>query len=181
MFKIQHAVCALVLAVSAGANAAYDGTVTFDGLLIAETCTVNTDSTNILVKLPTIAVQKLAAAGDEAGSTSFNINVSACPAGLTQVGAHFEAIANEGTSTTNNLTNSSPVAGRATNVEVRLYNINGANAAAKHLKVGTTGAFFPINTAARTATMTYAGGYYATGASTVGPVRAQVQYVLAYP
>ncbi|NDJ56613.1 type 1 fimbrial protein [Enterobacteriaceae bacterium 4M9] len=176
MSKMKFAVCALALGVSAAANAAVDGTVTFNGKLVAETCTVANDSKAITVQLPTVAVQTLTGPGEEVGSTRFEINVTDCPAGVTHVAAHFEAINSSGADpVTGNLVNSSTEATPAEQVQVRLYNITDNT----QIKVGETGEKFEVNNQA--ATLSYAGGYYATGQTTAGPVTAKVQYVLAYP
>lgn len=173
--KIKFGICALALTVSAAASAGTDGTVTFNGKLIAETCQIKSGSEDITVTLPTVAIQRLAAAGEEVGSTTFNIEVEQCPEGLDKVAAHFEAISNTGFNpATGNLRNVAPTSA-ATNVEVRLYNSDDNSQVA----VGETGNAFDIVDAG--AKLVYAGGYYATGATTAGDVTAQVQYVLAYP
>lgn len=179
MNKIKCAICTLALVVSAGAQASTDGKVTFSGALLAETCSVVESSKDITVPLPKIAIQRLVKDGDQAGSTTFNIQVENCPEGFTKVAAHFEAIVNEGFDpATGNLINSAPAEPiPAKNVQVRLYNTDDS----KPIAMGQTGHFFPIDATTHKSTMTYAGGYYATGATEAGPVRAQVQYVLAYP
>ncbi|WP_444823369.1 fimbrial protein [Yersinia pseudotuberculosis] len=180
MRKLNLAVCAVALSViSATSYAATGGTVTFNGKLIAETCQVDTDSENITVTLPTLAIQSLAAAGDQDGSKDFEIKVLDCPATLTQVGAHFNAIDSSGVNpATGNLVNKAPT-DAAGNVEVRLYNVDDST----QISVGDTGNMVDIvrvGTAPGTATMMYAGGYYATDATTAGDVLAKVEYVLAY-
>jgi major type 1 subunit fimbrin (pilin) len=180
MRKINLAFCGIALGlVSAAATAAVDGTVTFNGKLINETCRVDSGSENIVVTLPTVSTTKLNAAGQQTGSTAFYINVTDCPAEVTKVAAHFEAINSTGyNSETGNLVNSAPDAA-ASNVEVRLYNVDDGST----IRVGETGKPFDVNFAGGvpgSATLSYAGGYYATQATTAGNVMAQVQYVLAY-
>ncbi|CNH99357.1 fimbrial protein [Yersinia pekkanenii] len=183
MRKVNLAVCALALSVaSATAFAGTDGTVTFNGKLINETCEVAAGSENIVVTLPTLSTQNLSAAGEEAGSTSFVIDVVNCPTEITSVAAHFEAINSTGANpVTGNLTNNAESATAAGKVEVRLYNISDAS----QILVGDTGSKFDVIPGADvdapgTVRMSYAGGYYATAATTAGDVTAQVQYVLAY-
>ncbi|ANS44534.1 fimbrial protein [Serratia inhibens] len=175
MRKIKFGICAIVITVCAAANADTDGKVTFNGELVAETCSIKAGSEDITVTLPKVAIQRLAAGGQEAGSKTFNIEVEECPEGVTKVAAHFEAIANTGFDpATGNLTNTvedSP----ATNVQVRLYNSDDNS----QIPVGSTG--HPFNIVNNAATMVYSGGYYSTAATTAGKVTAQVQYVLAYP
>ncbi|AJJ10667.1 putative fimbrial protein [Yersinia rohdei] len=181
MRKVNLAVCALALAISSTATfAATNGTVSFEGKLINETCQIQTGDEDILVILPTLSTASLDGAGKEAGSTNFTISVVDCPAAVTGVAAHFEAINSDGVNpTTGNLTNSATTdaAGQA---EVRLYNLGDSS----QIRVGNTGAMFNVTPGADdapgTATMSYAGGYYATAATTAGIVNAKVQYVLAY-
>ena len=179
--------CAMALAaVSTTGFAATKGTVTFNGELIADTCTIKSGTENRNVTLPKLSVQPLNADGVEAGSVGFDIEVENCPSKITQVGAHFEAIGSSGVnSVTNNLTNVYVPTGandsKANNVEIRLYNAD----AQKQLKLGDTGKMFdiirPNPTANGTATLRYYGGYYATGQTTVGKVLARANYTLAYP
>jgi major type 1 subunit fimbrin (pilin) len=176
MRKIQYTLCALALAVSAGANAAYDGKVTFDGELIDDTCTIATDSVDIKVPLPKMQTSLLAAAGDSAGATTFKINVENCPTAITKVAAHFDANANSGWDpATGNLTNAAAT-DPAKLVQVRLYNTDDNS----QIAIGQAGHQFPVDTTTNKASMIYAGGYYATGKAEAGKVSAWVQYVVDY-
>ncbi|MDU5783157.1 MAG: fimbrial protein [Pantoea sp.] len=178
-FKISlcAAMLAAVSAYSMAADPVTQGTVTFNGELIAETCSIASDSVDRKVPLPTVSVQTLKAADDTAGATGFDLNLENCPATITQVAAHFEGIGSTGTdSATGNLLNQYPDASKAAgNVQVRLY-----DADEKPMKVGQTGKAFNVNQDGK-ATMRYYGGYYATGATSPGLVYAQVRYTLAYP
>ncbi|CAH6321032.1 fimbrial protein [Pantoea agglomerans] len=179
MRKLKLSVCAVAMTIASGsAMAVGQGTVTFNGQLIAETCTIANDSIDVQVTLPTVSVQTLAAAGATAGSKGFDLNVIDCPAGITQVAAHFEAIGSSGVdSTTGNLTNQytgttdDPA---ATAVQVRLYNSD-----EQPLKLGETGAAAAVTSGS--ATMRYYGGYYATAKTGAGKVNAKAAYTLAYP
>lgn len=180
MSTFKMTLCALAMAtVSTSALAATQGTVTFNGELITSTCEISADSVDRQVQLPTVAIQTLAKSGDTAGSKGFDLNVENCPTGITQVAAHFEAVGSSGVdSATGNLTNqyagdaNTPAAG---NVQVRLYNSD-----EKQLKLGETGAPATVD-ANGAATMRYYGGYYATGATSVGKVYAKAAYTIAYP
>lgn len=187
MRKLKMKLCAVALAtISVSAMAADadlapgQGTVTFNGKLIAETCTIASDSLDIQVTLPTLSIQTLKSAGITAGSKNFNVNVENCPKEITNVAAHFEAIGSSGVdSATGNLTNQYPDGGtadpKAGNVEVILYDSN-----EKHLKLGDTGSGVKPDADGK-ATMTYYGGYYATDVTTPGKVYAKARYTLAYP
>jgi major type 1 subunit fimbrin (pilin) len=180
MRNLKMTLCAMALAAASTSALAADetqGTVTFNGELIAETCTIASDSVDRQVQLPTVSIQTLNAAGTAAGSKGFDLNVENCPTGITQVAAHFEAVGSSGVdSATGNLTNQYTGAETsATNVQVRLYNSD-----EQQLKVGETGEAAAVATDG-TATMRYYGGYYATAATTAGMVYAQARYTLAYP
>lgn len=183
MRNFKMTLCAIALAAtstSALAENETQGTVTFNGELIAETCTIASDSVDRKVQLPTVAIQTLNSNGATAGSKGFDLNVENCPSGITKVAAHFEAIGSTGMdTTTGNLTNKYTASSAddkvATNVQVRLYNSD-----EKQLKLGETGEAAAV-AADGTATMRYYGGYYATAATTAGKVYAQARYTLAYP
>lgn len=180
MFKTKMALCALLVSAASSSAFAADitqGTVTFNGKLNAETCNIVSDNQNITVTLPTLSIASLTATGNEAGSKTFDIKVEKCPTTISDVAAHFEAINSDGfDAVTKNLTNSVPAASTpAKNVEIRLYDKDGKT----QLPVGSTGGFFTPDSSGN-ATLTYMGGYYATGATTAGPVAAKVAYTLAY-
>ncbi|MCT4703373.1 type 1 fimbrial protein [Enterobacteriaceae bacterium H20N1] len=179
MHKFKLTLCALLLTTASASALAADetqGTVTFNGELYAETCSIASDSVDVQVTLPKVSIQTLKASADAAGSKGFDLNVENCPVGITQVAAHFEAISSSGVnSATGNLTNQyQGASAKASNVEVRLYNSD-----EKQLKLGETGA--PAQVSNGKATMRYYGGYYATAATTAGLVYAQARYTLAYP
>lgn len=187
MSKLKVTMCALAISMVSAYSwagtpaptlAPGQGIVTFTGELTEDTCVVDDDSVDIQVALPTISTKTLAAAGAQGGSHTFAISVKECPAALLEVAAHFEAIdATKFNPTTGNLINQElSTAGGATNVEVRLFETDGTV-----IPVGTTGSSFPVDATAHTATMTYVGAYYATGATTAGTLTSQVQYTLAYP
>jgi major type 1 subunit fimbrin (pilin) len=180
MNKLRLVMCvaaALGMAAVSPVNAAATdgkGTVTFNGKLISETCTLEDDSVDITVTLPTLSTASLATAGAEAGSKKFNINVKDCPTALKKVAAHFEAMGTSGVnSATNNLKNSSTSTTAAKNVEIRVYDFD-----EKHLPMGETGVLQDIN--AGIASMTYYGGYYATAKTEPGDVEAKAKFTLSY-
>jgi major type 1 subunit fimbrin (pilin) len=148
------------------------GQVTFNGQLLDDTCVINAGDEDKTVTLPTLSSQSLAAAGQTAGSTMFNISVSQCPSTLSNVAAHFETT-NMDPNTRNALNQATTTP--ASNVEVQLLDRDGTNP----ILLGSTGTFVPIATDG-TASMSYGGQYYATGKSTSGNVTAVVRYTLAY-
>ncbi|MGB8667339.1 MAG: fimbrial protein, partial [Serratia inhibens] len=124
MHKLTLTLCAMALAAAStsalAAGEVTQGTVTFNGELTANTCSIASDSVDRQVQLPKVSIQTLNAAGTSAGSKGFDLNVENCPAGITKVAAHFEAIGSSGVdSATGNLTNQYQGAGtKATNVQV---------------------------------------------------------------
>ncbi|MEJ5062199.1 MULTISPECIES: fimbrial protein [unclassified Erwinia] len=186
MEKMKFLATALALSLTASYSYAADlgvgqGKVTFNGKLIAETCQLEDGMDNIMVTLPTLSTQTLAAAGATAGSKVFEIKVKDCDKSIKKVAAHFEAIGSTGVdSKTGNLENKAVTVGEdkpATGVQIRLYN---SDAEQNQLLLGDTGESFEVE-AAGTATMRYYGGYYATAKTTPGLVTATAMYTLSYP
>lgn len=156
------------------------GLVTFNGQVVTDTCTIEDD--NLVVLLPTVSSRSMPTAGIETGIRNFNIAVKDCPDSFKKVQAHFEPLSSIGTGQINyktwNLINdysaTSGTTNAATNVEVRLFNSDHTQ-----IRPGDTGAEVDVVNGA--ATMTYAGGYYSTGAVGAGMVSAHIVYTLAYP
>jgi len=154
------------------------GTVTFNGKLITETCEIMGDKDQV-VNLDAVSITTLNASGKEGGFKNFNIQVD-CPATkneFTDVGIHFEPVGQTTSwdSATGNLNNNAQ-ANAATNVQIKIYNTN--DGASNHAKIGEVSKW--ITAATGTNTFTYAGGYYATDATTAGEVTAKVEYTLVY-
>ena len=63
------------------ASHATDGTISFEGTIVSQTCTINgngTGSKNFTVSLPNVSASTLFAAGETAGRTPFNIQLTDC-------------------------------------------------------------------------------------------------------
>ncbi|MFZ4835558.1 fimbrial protein [Rouxiella sp. Mn2063] len=191
MNKFKTAMCIIALGVVSSNTYADmptdmggDGTVTFTGKLTANTCQVDTESKDKKVTLPTLSTQKLTTAGNYAGTTSFQLQVINCSPDVTEIGAHFEALGSTGKDpATGNLINSDASDTGAKNVQVRLYDADNTQlalgTASKTVAITAAPAGAPEGTGG-TATLNYAGGYYATGKTTAGDVKAQVVYSLVY-
>lgn len=171
----------LVAGASTSAFAEGQGTVTFNGELITETCKITSDKDQS-VQLPKVSIKTLAAAGDEGGYKPFQIKVDCSGAeasGLDNktVAIHFEPIAKTTAwdSATGNLKNNA--AGGAENVQVKIYSTDGGQQV--HAKIGETGKGVKIE-GTKKMTFNYVGGYYATAATTAGLVNATVMYTLVY-
>ncbi|MGJ7064344.1 fimbrial protein [Morganella morganii] len=158
------------------------GTVTFDGELINETCKIvgKKDQT---VELPTVSVKTLTTSGEEGGFKTFKIEVDCSGTENSalngkNLAVHFEPIASTTAwdPETGNLKNN--VVGGAENVQVKIYDTNGGQQV--HAKIGETGNPVVIDTSKKMI-FNYAGGYYATGKTSAGKVAATVMYTLVYP
>lgn len=172
----------LVAGASTSVFAETQGTVSFDGELITETCQIVGDKDQT-VELPTVSVKTLTKSGDEAGFRAFAIKVNCLGAENSalngkNIALHFEPILKTTAwdPETGNLKNST--VGGAENVQVKIYDTNGGKQV--HAKIGETGQPVVIDTT-KVMTFNYAGGYYATGVTKAGKVSATVMYTLVYP
>ncbi|WGS46074.1 type 1 fimbrial protein [Burkholderia sp. JSH-S8] len=151
------------------------GQVTFNGELLPDTCEIAAGDESKTVTLPTLSTQSLDAAGKVEGAKMFDISVSNCPATLNNVAAHFETT-NMDPATRNALNQATTTP--AGNVLVQLLDKDGTTP----ILLGSAGSYEPITGtgAARGATLSYGGQYYATAPTTPGNVTAIVRYTLAY-
>ncbi|PVY77899.1 major type 1 subunit fimbrin (pilin) [Cupriavidus alkaliphilus] len=173
---------ALIIAGTAmGAQFAHaaDGTITFNGNITAQTCTINgngTGSHDFTVQLPTVSASTLNGIGKVAGQTPFNIALTECTPDTGNVHTFFEAGPTTDLTTGNLILN----AGGAQNVQIRLLNGGTANTP---IKAGATNAAQNSNSVPLTngaATLSYYAQYYATGAATAGAANSSVMYSIAY-
>lgn len=180
---------ALVAGASTSALAADEsqGTVTFTGKLITETCTI-TSQVDQLVALDSVSIKTLDSKGAEGGFKTFDIDVNCpkTPSEFSTVGVHFEPVGKTTSwdSSTGNLNNAFDPAepgntGKtaAGNVQIKIYNTN--DGARTHAEIGKVSKYLTPD-ADGNASFSYAGGYYATAATTAGEVFARVQYTLVY-
>ncbi len=87
--KLKHLLLAGVAAGAANmAMAASTGTITFDGLIVAESCNVSVDGSGTVVKLPTVKVADFADGVNTkpVGPYDFNLNFTDCGAALAERG-----------------------------------------------------------------------------------------------
>ena len=172
---------ALIAALSvvgiANAQAA-DGTITINGLVTDKTCDIVTPAgKDFTVTLPTVSKQTLAAAGNVAGRTPFQIKLANCSEG--KVATYFEPGATVDFNTGRLLNQD---ATGAKNVNVQLLGSN--NQVIPVLAAGANGAqansqWVDVAKAGST-DLNYYAEYYATGASTAGKVNTSVQYTIIY-
>ncbi|WP_334042412.1 fimbrial protein [Burkholderia ambifaria] len=178
---------ALMLATT-GVAYASDGTITFTGAVVASTCKVNGGTGDLAVALPHVATNQLTSTGQTAGRTPFTLSLSGCTSPVdaegkpvanvpTKVAVVFEPGPNVNL-TTGRLKPTGT--GAAANIEVGIQTDGykdikiGADAASQGAQSATIGKD-------GNATLQYAAQYYATGASTAGPVTTSVTYSVIYP
>lgn len=108
----------LLLTTASFVHSASTGTITFNGLLTANTCDVTVDGqgADATVVLPTIGINQLAAATKTAGETGFNMALSNCSGTLETASAFFESGSSVDIAT-GRLKN---ISGSATNVSLQL-------------------------------------------------------------
>ncbi len=124
--RILQAIAMAVLLVGAWTpRAAYasDGTITVNGQITANTCTINAGTPDLAVTLPTVSTAALPA-GAVAGATAVTMNYSACTSTPTTATVYFEANANIDPAT-GCLTNTAVSGG--SNVEVCFLNRDGTS------------------------------------------------------
>ncbi|HEB9031356.1 TPA: fimbrial protein, partial [Escherichia coli] len=178
MRKIQF-ILGMLAAASSSATLAYDGTITFNGKVVDQTCSVTTGSKNLTVTLPAVSSNSLTSNGKVAGLTPFTISLEGCTspasAGAENVKAYFEPNA-----TTDYDSHNLKIAsgsGNATNVQIQLLNADGVTP----IKLGqdATGqnvTAVQIDNAAMK--LRYNAQYYATAPATAGDVSATVNYTI---
>jgi len=160
------------------AAAASDGTIHFEGSVIAPTCTLTNGPSpaDIRVKLPAVAVSALSAAGQVAGRTPFIIRVADCDAATTQVQTFFEPGPTINTRS-NNLTLQGG-AGTAANVELQLLNADYSQVLLGN-PLGLQNSQ-QASVDAGGAALRYYAQYFATGAASAGSANSSVTFTMIY-
>ncbi|MFJ4292398.1 fimbrial protein [Cupriavidus sp. NPDC089707] len=159
---------------SQGAFAA-DGTITFNGMLTAQTCTINGGTgKDFTVTLPTVSTSTLNGDGTVAGRTPFTISLTNCSPASGAATTFFEA------GPTTDLTTGRLIVadGGATKVQIELLNknftpIQAGFAAASQNDV-------PVSLSSGAADLQYYAQYHATGVATAGAANSSVIYTIAY-
>ncbi|RPE81581.1 fimbrial protein [Vulcaniibacterium tengchongense] len=177
--KLSPLVIALLAGVAFSQAQAADGTITFNGEVTDTTCVIDgngTGATDFTVTLPTVATTALAAAGQTAGATPFNITVgsAAQPCAHSNVKVHFEPTPNVNLATggLRNIAATTP----AGNVEVNILNDSGQKIDLSNNAGSQT---VPVN--GGIAVMNYFGEYEAVGgASSAGLVETNIRYSVTY-
>jgi len=164
------------LLVSANAMAISDNTITFQGEVTDETCSVaiNGNQATPVVLLPTVSSTDLAASGDTAGPVTFDIGLTGCTGDTTNATKISTVFVGNQVTTNGNLGNT----GSANNVEVQILDTKGTEINLTNGFTGTGDLTLEANETAATAT--YTAQYYANGKATAGTVEATMQYAVSY-
>lgn len=173
---LVSAALAAILGTAAFSAAAVDGTITFNGKVNSNTCTVNAaNGASFAVTLPNIGASALGTtAGNVAGTTPFSIALTACTATGT-VKAYFEPGSTINAS--GHLNNTAAAGTAATGVDLQLLN-NAQTAINLNTQANATTATIASNAA----TLNYYVQYYNTAAAAVGAgtVTSTVNYTIQY-
>lgn len=159
-------VVSLALLLCSASAFASDGTVTFEGTISDQACTISTD--DVTVNFGTIAASSFAGKGDSVGGRSFQLTLTSCPFDSATV--RFDG-------------NADPEgrlfqidAGGATNVAIALYDMNN-----KPLLPNTPSSSYTLNKTAAN-TLNFTAKLEATDAKvTSGKVAAISNFTIVYP
>ncbi|CAM3696434.1 fimbrial protein [Rahnella victoriana] len=156
-----------------------DNTITFQGEVTAETCsvTINGNSAKPLVLLPSVNTSALAASGSTAGQATFDIGVTGCTGSADAATTVSSVFAGNSVSTAGNLSNVATT-DAATNVEVQILDT-------KSQPIDFTSTFtadgdLTLAAGETASSATYTAQYYATGVATAGAVESTMQYAVSY-
>jgi major type 1 subunit fimbrin (pilin) len=160
---------------------AVDGTITVDGMVSAQSCTINgvapNGANNVSVKLPEVSVKALGSVGATAGLTPLRIKVG----GAGEVGCADGKVASIAFEYGPNVTADGYLANKALtspaqNVVVQMFNADGTGIKIGDVTTNNTKATI----AGHTATLEHAVGYRAIGKVSAGAVSTSVMYSLSY-
>lgn len=173
---ISAAILASAVTASQFAVAA-DGTITFNGNITAQTCTIDgngSGSSNFNVPLPTVSTSVLSTAGQTAGRTPVTIALTNCTPSSGNVHTFFEAGPTTDITSGNVILN----AGGATNVQIALQNSDFTNIRVGAPDPSQNSKSVPITSGK--ALLRYYAQYVAMGPATAGAANATVMYTMAY-
>ncbi|HBE9082937.1 fimbrial protein [Serratia fonticola] len=161
----------------AGSALAADGTITINGTITDTTCdiSVNNQSKDATVTLPTVSTSALASPGATAGTTTFAIVLNNCAGATLNTASTFFEAGDYVEQSSGRLNNSA--SGTATGVQVELLNANQSKImAGSDFNQGD----IATDISSGSGVMNYFARYYAKGAVTPGTVNTQVDYTIIY-
>lgn len=169
-------VIALTVSTMALPASAADGTITINGKLTQQTCTVkiNGGSADAVISLPSLSTAALDSAGKTAGRTAFTMNLSGCTPATGSVRAYFEHGPTVDAAT-GRLNNTISSGAKQVQVQLRDHEEN-------DVYVGNTSQRSNPATAlsAGAANLLYSAYYYATGQASAGELATSVTYSIDY-
>ncbi|MDF7659017.1 fimbrial protein [Erwiniaceae bacterium L1_54_6] len=177
--KVTKTCLSLIISASLVSGFAYsasDNTISFQGEVTAETCsvTVNGNTTSPVVLMPTVSTTDLSASGDTAGATTFTMGLTGCTGDSTASTTVSTVFVGNNVSSTGNLTNT----GTAGNVEVQL--LDPQDAVIDLTDGYTASGDLTLASGETESSANYNVQYYATGVPTAGTVVASLQYAVSY-
>jgi len=183
VLKMKLSLVSVALAAGLGLAAigahASDGTITINGMVSAQTCTISGEGQgkDFTVTLPAVSTSALAVAGSTAGTTTFNIALTNCsPADHGTASIYLESGVN--TLADGNLKNAA--ASGATGVEVQM--LNGIDMTPMDASKGQYAQNSPMKfIVGGAANLPFAAQYVApAGNATAGDVTTTVTYSIGY-
>ena len=174
--NIKHLSLALIAAASATVAMADTGTITFNGLVVADTCTTTLTggASATAVTLPTVPTTALAVAGNTAGQTPFSLSVTGCGAAAATSGIRYTLTPSAYHTNNNSLLDNT---GTAANVGVEI--LEGATAIAF---AGAPKQTSTVTLTSGAGSVSLAARYRATGPTpaTAGTVTSALGWTLVY-
>ena len=178
--KLKHVLLAGIAAGAANMAMANTGTITFNGEIVNDTCTITVDNgSSTTVTLPTVQSANLVSSGDTTGTTDFNLYITNCGAAVDARGItltltdpnNFDAI-------NNNLLKNIATGTAATNVGIQLA--TGTAFATPIDFAGTSHTTVTYATTDGAVTVPFSARYYATGTATAGAVSSTLGWTINY-
>ncbi|WP_447880464.1 fimbrial protein [Serratia fonticola] len=168
---------AITLGFATSALATADGTITFEGIVNDTTCTLSTDSQNMVVPLPSVTSDNFTAANAAANipAVKFSLNAAGCDVGAVSASVLF-ATGGSVDSTNGNLNNN--VSG-GTNAQVRIYKADGTTPI-NLANFGESASNIGNITDNNVAIDFYANYFSKSAKPTAGVLRTSIQYSIQY-
>lgn len=175
--KLLATAIAFTVSVMALPASAADGTITINGKLTQQTCTVkiNNGTADAVISLPSLSTSVLDAAGKMAGRTAFTMNLTDCTPATGSVRAYFEhgPTVDPATGRLNNTISSGA---KQVQIQLRDHQENDVYVGNTSQRDNPATALSP----AGAADLLYSAYYYATGKASAGELATSVTYSIDY-
>ena len=181
MKNIHISFMVLALSIASTSVQAADGTITINGRITTNTCTITNsinNSNNFTVELPVLPISTFTNAVVTAGDTPFSISLTHCPFGT--VGVHFSDTLAANKSTNGHLTNIAPAGDFAEDIEIQILK-NGTEIDLNTSNAGYEAVTINEANVVTGTTFTYSARYFASSDDiTPGKVEAALVYTVKY-